>query len=331
MSLNDSRLNVVLVNPLGAALDHYTTSLEHILLECGALVSPITLMEPSSPGQGRMRWVYEYMRSLWKVRRSDSTSSVCSIVIQVWPVVGYWDFVLLRLFLGRIQSLVILHDPHPLVRAVGYGHIARWIASRSIIKASAVVHSDAAAHAVRDGTTIRRVDVLDHPMLTPEHADRFEHNEVCVRVLGQYKADRDIKGMEKLSAQGPTDWNYEAIGRGWPAIKGWNVVNRFITEQEFDHYLRVSTVIVIPYLRFFQSGVAIRSLEVGTPVVGPCISSLTNLLGEESSWLITGDTWLPAVEAAINSDPEYVYGVSLNAYHRALQQWRVWIDTMIET
>lgn len=323
MRHSDNRLHIALINPLGAALDHYTASLEHVLEECGAVVSVLTLMEPSSEGQTRARWIFGYIRSLWAVKQSQSRAAA-NVTVQVWPVMGYWDFVLLRLFLGRMRSLVILHDPHPLVRAVGYGRLARWAASRSLIKATIVVHSYVASQAVRDGTDIRHIEILDHPMLAPERPVRRQDNGISVRVLGQYKPDRDLRGMERLAAQSPTGWEYEVIGRGWPAIEGWTVVDRFVTEDEFDQYLRASTVIVIPYLRFFQSGVAIRSLEVGTPVVGPDKSSLVDLLGEESSWLIRDDAWLPAVKAAAHTDSGDIYRIASNAYEGTLEKWRAW-------
>jgi hypothetical protein len=331
MPPSDSHLRITLINPLGAALDHYTGSLEHVLAECGAAVSVVTLMEPSSEGQNRTRWIYEYVRSLWSVKKSRMGSSTHSVTVQVWPVVGYWDFVLLRFFFGRIPALVIFHDPHPLVRAVGYGRLARWVASRSLMRARIIVHSHVAAHAVRDGTAIHHIEILDHPMLAPEHPARRQRDGTLVRVLGQYKADRDIGGMERLAAQSPTEWAYEVIGRGWPSVGGWAVVDRFVTEDEFDQYLRASTVIVIPYLRFFQSGVAIRSLEVGTPVVGPYTSSLVDLLGEASSWLIKNDEWLPAVKAAALADPADIYRISSDAYRETLEKWRAWSDRAVTT
>lgn len=319
------RLNLVLVNPLGAALDHYATSLERTLTDSGAAVSLVTLMEPSTHRQTRWQWMYQYVRSLWNVRRSYPQSESNTIMIQIWPVVGYWDFLLLRLLLGHMRALLVLHDPHPLVRAVGYGRAARWVASRPLVHAAAIVHSETAAQAVRSDTTIRHVDALNHPMLPPERPVSPDSQEVTIRVLGQYKADRDTEGMEQLATEGSANWRYEAIGRGWPPVSGWSVIDRFIDEDEFETYLRDSTVLVIPYVRFFQSGVAIRSLEVGTPVVGPRIPSLIDLLGEDSGWLALEKAWLPAVQAAIQSDPAEIYRVASAAYDKALQQWQAWL------
>jgi hypothetical protein len=318
----------VLVNPLGAALKHYTASLEGLLVDCGAAVTTVALMEPSAPGQSRRRWIGEYVKTLWKEARKKSHGDPQVIVIQTWPILGYWDYVISKLILGHASAWIILHDPRPLVRAMGYGRLARWTASRSLIGAAAIVHSIAAADVVHKNTDLKDIVNLPHPMFPPERSDKDEGESVIIRALGQYKADRDLRRMEQLAAQSPPGWCYEAIGRGWPPIAGWKVIDRFVEEDEFDALIRGSSAIVIPYVRFFQSGVAIRSLEMGTPVVGPRLSSLADLVGSESNWLVDGESWTQAVEAAIRADPREIYQVATRAYNNVLGQWRTWLDSI---
>jgi hypothetical protein len=319
----DGGMRVLLVNPLGVALKHYTESLERLLVDCGASVASIALSEPSASGQTRQRWIYEYIKALREATRENPHV----IVIQTWPTLGYWDYVASRVVLRGAYTLIVFHDPHPLVHAVGYGHLARWIASLRPVAATAIVHSKAASEVVRADASLGDVIDLPHPMFPPEKPDGHNRRGVVIRVLGQYKAARDVHGMTQLAAQGPSDWRYEVIGRGWPAIAGWKVTSRFVEENEFGALIRGSSAIVIPYSRFFQSGVAIRTLELGTPVVGPRSSSLAELLGAESDWLVDGDSWHQAVEAAIRAEPEEIYRVASSAYDRVLGQWRAWLES----
>jgi hypothetical protein len=320
----DRHLNVVLINPLGAALKHYTASLERLLVDCGAIVTSVELMEPSTSGQSRPRWISEYVKTLRHEIRKKPDNDSRVIVIQTWPMLGYWDYVISKLILGNTLASMVLHDPHPLVRAVGYGRIARWIASQPPLTAAAIVHSNAASDVVRKNTSLRNIVELPLPMFPPQKPTKRENKAIVIRALGQYKADRDLRAMEQMAAQGSSEWSFEAIGRGWPPIAGWKVIDRFIEESEFEAYLQASSVIVIPYARFFQSDVAIRSLENGTPVVGPRASSLADLLGSESNWLVDGEAWTQAVEAAVQADPQEIYRVASSAYNNVLEQWRAW-------
>lgn len=174
-------------------------------------------------------------------------------------------------------------------------------------------------------TGLRDVIELPHPMFPPEKRATRGGGQIVVRVLGQYKADRDLESMRQLASDGPSEWSYEVVGRGWPPVAGWTVIDKFVNEGDFDSYLRSSDVVVIPYNRFFQSGVAIRSLEVGTPVVGPRASSLASLVGGESEWLVDGEPWIGAVEAAIRANSEEIYEVASRAYCEVLERWRAWL------
>lgn len=320
-------LDVMLVNPLGAALHHYTASLQRLLEDSGAEVTLISLMEPSAPRQTRLRWLHQYVKTLGYAKRRTSGEGTNTIVIQTWPVLGYWDFAISKLLLRAMPGVIVLHDPHPLVPAVGYGRLARWIASRRQIAARAIVHSDAARQIVGEDVRLGMTTNLPHPMFPPERPEKPD-GKVIVRVLGQYKADRDLVAMEQLVKQGSPDWHYEVVGRGWPSIEGWEVTSKFVDENAFDSLIRASSAILIPYVRFFQSGVAIRSLELGTPVVGPRASSLQTLLGTNSHWLVdeSPGSWTRAVETAIGTDPQEVYRAARAAYDNVLRSWREWLN-----
>lgn len=311
--------NVVIVNPLGAALAHYTASLESLLRDCGAVVRVATLVEPSTSGQRREQWVIDYLKLLRQVARD----SFGARIILVWPVLGYWDISVARVTMRHLTPQVVVHDPEPLNRAVGYGRIARRL-SGFASSGPAIVHSRLAARVVREQTTLPLVE-LPLPMFQPRQHSERDIDSIVVRVLGQYKPDRDIQAMERLAAEGPADWRYEVVGRGWPHIAGWNVRDQFVRESEFDALIRSSHTVLIPYRRFFQSDVAVRCLELGTPIVGPRDSSLQSLVGEGSSWLVTNDQWLPSTIAAIDSSDDQVGNVAVAAYNEARSGWAEWL------
>jgi hypothetical protein len=96
------------------------------------------------------------------------------------------------------------------------------------------------------------------------------------------------------------------------------MVDTFVTEEAVDDKSRPSSVILIPYSRFFQSGVALRSIELGTPVVGPCDSSLGDLVGSDSPGLVDGDDWPAAINAATSADADELTRVARDAYRRVV-------------
>jgi hypothetical protein len=321
-------VRVILVNPLGAALAHYAGSLAHSLSAGSAEVTTVTLVEPSASGQGRLRWIKNYIAALRRLGAEKTGNGRKSIVIQTWPVLGYWDHVLARIC-AKQPVTIVMHDPKPLVRAIGYGRIAKWTAARSCVKSRLIVHSKAAATAVRNREAGLPITELPHPMMPPQMLSNDTEGHTVIRVLGQYKADRDVDAMKRIAIEGPSQWRFEVVGRGWPPIEGWTVVDRFVEEVEFDALVQSSSAVVIPYVRFFQSGVAIRCLDWSVPVVGSGSSSLAELLGRDSSWLSHGMSWTTAVEAAVQTAPSDVHRVAIRIYQDVLQRWRMWLADCI--
>jgi hypothetical protein len=88
-------------------------------------------------------------------------------------------------------------------------------------------------------------------------------------------------------------------------VKGWTVTDVFLSEQEFDDAVDSASVVVIPYRKFFQSGVAIRCFERGTPVVGVGGTSLDELVGLDRRLLVGpsySSTWSDAVKHALSRE-----------------------------
>lgn len=313
---------VVVVNPLDGALHHYAEALAIALSSSGSTaVAQLATVEPSRrTDSSRLRWLKDYVRLLRSARRLRPAR-----LIVTWPVLGYWDFLLVRLLLPRRRTWIVLHDPRPLVYARGYGRFARRLASVPAMRSQVIVHSEAARACVAEDASPRRLDLLPLP-LKPESPSiaAVPTDRPVVRVLGQFKADRDVAALERLAAEAPADWTFEVVGRKWPDISGWHVTSRFVSEEEFDELIDTANVIVIPYRRFFQSDVAIRALEHSTPVVGPRQSSLAELLGSASPWLVDEGSWLPAVSSAIAGGTDGARAVAEAERARVVLAWEAW-------
>jgi hypothetical protein len=322
---------VVLVNPLGAALHHYEAELESILIGQGRRVVRLSTLEPSAHGRPRALWLTSYLlllaRAALRVRVGHRGQ-----VIVTWPVLGYWDLVLLRMTAGRRSSLVI-HDPVPLVRSVGYGQVARRLASAAGAGVHVIVHSQEARDALDPRLRAADVALLPHPVLPPHpHLQRPAGTTAGdamprVRVLGQYKPERDLEALRRVAADLGDRAVLEVHGRGWPLLEGWDVHAGFVTEPELDQLIASSDAVLIPYSRFYQSGIAIRCLEQTTPVVGPRDTSLRVIFGESSPLLVgsAGD-WCRAVDHAIEQGQDEAALAARRWRAGCEGAWREWED-----
>lgn len=106
-------------------------------------------------------------------------------------------------------------------------------------------------------------------------------------------------------------------------MAGWEVDDRFVPEAELDDLIRSASVVLIPYRRFFQSGVAVRCLETGTPFVGPSDSSLSDLLSERLDLLAESSSadWIRAIRAALGVSEHEMTSISAQARGRAAHEW----------
>lgn len=325
----------VLVNPLGGALAHYTHALAETLRSSGSEVRVHSLNEPSISGHSRFRWLMNYMGILRTVRSSaDGVRATHTLV--VWPVLGFIDLLLVRAFCGS-EATVVYHDPKPLVRAVGSDPFSARLISSLPDLPKIVVHSEAAAEAMASLGFKVKVEQLAHPMLPPGEEDPKEKDRTqdlpVVRVLGQFKRDRDLDALAALAGQLGADVQLEIVGRGWPELEGWKVDSRFVSEVELDELMSTSSVILIPYVRFYQSGIAIRALESNTPIVGRAETSLADLYGRNSRLLVAGDpttgvvneqSWVEAVRYALAEGRGEAAQAAV-AYHSvAVSEWKAW-------
>jgi hypothetical protein len=97
------------------------------------------------------------------------------------------------------------------------------------------------------------------------------------------------------------------VGRGWPAVAGWDVDARFVSEEELDYELAAAEVVLLPYQLVYQSGIAIRAAELGTATVGFLASNVSEIFGADWPGLLERDAtlaeWVEAIEAVNRLDP----------------------------
>jgi GT2 family glycosyltransferase len=313
------------VNPLAAALHHYQAELLTVLEDADTATSVLAIPEPSTGVGGRVSWLVRYLAAL--ARAGVSTRRSRGRLLVVWPVLGYLDLVLLRAAAGR-RGFLVVHDPVPLVTAVGYGRFARRTGVRLGAGVRVIVHSETARRALDPALPDELVSVLPHPILSPHERlipATSHDSKPVIRVLGQYKPDRDLDALSVVAESFRDSAVLEIHGRGWPAVDGWSVQPHFVSESEMDALIASGDVVLISYGRFFQSGIAIRCLEHGTPVVGPAGSSLEDLYGSNSPLLVHDrDDWPRAVGHAINGGRTEAVAAAGRWRSHAHAAWNEW-------
>lgn len=332
----EDRRGVIVINPLGGALSHYTTALRQHLADAGVEAEIRSIPEPSFSGTSRLTWLLHYIGLLVSAGQRSRQWHGQMRVLVTWPVLGFWDLLLIKFLCGS-SGLVVYHDPKPLVRATGSSPWVSGLVRLVRNRPGVLVHSREAAHAMGELGLADGLSLVAHPVHhsrpgrqgRPPEGSRHG-SRPRVRVLGQYKQDRDIELLESLAAGLGTDCEFEIVGRGWPTVKGWQVDSRFVSEVELDHLINTSDALIIPYKRFYQSGIAIRALEQSVPVVGRADTSLRDLYGAESPLLVKEnggsqnpdvDAWARSLEFAL-SKGQAEASCALKLYHeRATRDW----------
>jgi hypothetical protein len=320
-------MTVYIVNPLGAALAHYSSELESVLNKSGVQAEIISDVEPGVSGRSRFHWLVAHF---WNVRRAASNCGTGDSVITVWPVLGYFDLAINRV-LGKNRTWLIVHDPNPLVRSLGYGRIGRLLLRWS--KPGRIIcHSRNAVQTVAEqGRRTTQAHLLPHPIANSSQGRFKKAVAGRVLVIGQYKPDRDLELLRHIGTHLHDEANLLIAGRGWPNIKYWNTVDRFLSESEFFDEIASASVVLIPYRRFFQSGVAVRCIEMGIPFIGPKGSSLEELVGSDSLMvqdIENKDAWINAIEKVLKTGAVEMESTRVRCLEMCHTQWSKWLSTM---
>jgi hypothetical protein len=158
-----------------------------------------------------------------------------------------------------------------------------------------------------------------------DDAPLVREDSVCV--LGSAKPTRDLAALRLLAEARPAA-RLSLHGRGWENLSGWDVEDRHLSEAEFDRCLAVAGCVVIPYVRFYSSGVAVRALEQLAPVVGPRHPQLEQLLGIDWPGLVEDRAdWPAAVRRACAITAEDIAGRRDAYFARCRDEWAAFAAT----
>ncbi|WP_159083708.1 hypothetical protein [Nocardioides terrigena] len=296
---------IYISNSLPQALHHYeealTGTLEDLGLTWEHLETPSIEVGQNAVSRIAMavRTVFAYASTL---RRSRGT------VIALWPGLGFLECLAWLPASMKHRVIVIIHDPIPIRRQFGYSAGARSIGRfaslnprLTLLTHTRLAHHDLSSALGRDSV------VVPHPVGRIREVPSSVGAPPTVRVLGQFKPSRDLQPLVEIGRALTSTAQLEICGRGWPEVDGWKVDPGFLSESDFDDRLRTSDCVVIPYARFYQSGVAVRCLELGVPIVGPAHEHLVELYGADWPGLVGPDgDWVAATKAVLTSDTSEV-------------------------
>jgi hypothetical protein len=318
---------VLVINPLKHTLAHYEGELLETLIESGQNAVEIANTVPADGISGPVERIAVAGRTVWeRIRLARSVRG--TIVIVVWPLFGYFEpLTLMRL--ARYNTVyIVMHDPSPLRRSYGQSLWARKIFKASVHHRHMMIlyHTE---HAQRVGARDNGVigTVVPHPIRLESSRTEGRHNPTAsrpvVRVLGQYKQTRSLSALTMIADQATGSYDLEIHGRGWPEIQGWSVFDRFVPEHEFRALVESSHCVVIPYDLFFQSGVAVRCLEAGVPVVAPYHEHIAQLYGDDWAGIVRDGTgWCEALERALAMDGAELRARRLGVAQETRRAWQ---------
>lgn len=279
---------IVVSDPIPTVQTHYRRELVETL---AGSERPVTEAPWSRPVEGLTGPVGKATMLAAGVSNLVRARTSTGPLVQLWPTFGLLEA---RLWASRRhERYVVLHDPSPLRRQHGFSERSRAWAEHADPRSrpTIIVQSRAALDVARRALPRHRIELVLHPVLAHRRTVA-KTPEPSVLVAGQFKPSRDL---DLLAALGPrlrsAGWSPRIVGRGWPAVPGWDVDDRFVNETELDDLLGRAWAFLLPYRGYFQSGVAVRALENGTPTIGTDTWFLRQLQG-------TSDTSVPAGEGA---------------------------------
>jgi hypothetical protein len=315
-------------NPLPVALGHYEKALADTLAAAGVsgLARSATSIETGGGGMAtRLRLGARAARAQRRLAQDGYA------VIACWPSFGLVDPLVWRRLGRQAQVTVVVHDPEPLDRQFGVGRVWARLGALGLRpgRVGVVVHSTPARDALLVTGWPDPV-LLPHPIVAAASPTGVRVAGGTVRVVGRWKPARDLDLMGALGAElAGRGLSPSIAGRGWPPVPGWHLRDAFFGEEELDDAIDTSACVLVPYTRFFQSGIAVRALERGTPVVGPRHPFLEDLLGVSWPGLVASDDprlWCEAVDAVMAMAPEALAEVRASYTTRCVAAWRRFTD-----
>lgn len=308
------RGEIAIFNPLPSALFHYERETREVVEALGYHVVILPAVSAESGG-GTLRKAADLVRHIRSVRLA--VRSVDTTILVLWPTLHWLEFLLWSRFTWRFQPrprqrvLVVVHDPAPLRRQFGlHPGWATLIARLPFRRLPEPIALSSSANQMIARILGRPCLRATHPMLLGDQDNQRlgSSSHLRIGVFGQYKPARDLKVLKEL----PGCYDHDAarlvlVGRGWPIIAGWSHVDQFVSEEELRAQMLGVDVVLLPYDRYFQSGIAVRALEHGLPVVGHRTDFLEDLYGSDYPGYVEGDDvreWREAIARVIDHDIE---------------------------
>lgn len=313
--------HVLYSDPIPTVQAHYQRELVDTLAGAGLTAA---LAPWSRPVEGRRGLVGRAAMLASATANLVDARSTDGPLVQLWPTFGLLEA---RLWGSRPHDrYVVLHDPSPLRRQYGFSERARAWAARADPRSrpTIVVQSEAALTVARRALPRHRVELALHPVLDRQRTV-VKTAEPSVLVAGQFKPSRDL-GL--LAALGPRlrreGWSARIVGRGWPPVPGWDVDDRFVAESELDTLVGRAWAFVLPYHEYYQSGVAVRALENGTPTIGESTWFLRHLQGSDDLLVAPGapaEAYVERLAALARGDAPTTPGTFVDYRDRARASW----------
>lgn len=319
-------VDVLIINPLSHTLAHYQAELLEILASSDIKSVQVAQSITGEGITGSFARLNVAVRTILQ-RAKLGLSTTGRDIIVAWPLFGYLEPLTLIFFARRNTVYIILHDPTPLRHSYGQSVVARRlfkaVANRLDMK---VLYHTKQAQVVGAEQCGVIGEVVPHPLqlsaaVVPDSPDRKARP--VVRVLGQYKETRSIRALIEISNLVDSSVTLEIHGRGWPAVPGWKVSDRFVPEVEFENLVATSDCVVIPYDSFFQSGVAVRCFEVGVRLVGPAHEHIMQLYGESWPGIVRDDSdWYDALARAMATSSAEMQSRHLHVVQNIRDAWK---------
>lgn len=309
-------------SPLHSVLRHFVKRLVGALGHAG-VEWEILASRNGEVGRDRVRKALSLGAHIVNARRR---ASQVGTTVVAWPLLGWWEVPLWR---GDHRTLIVMHDPMPLSPQHGLsaasGRRAALLAGTQ--RPGLITMSPEATEVTRRFFPETLLHELGHPMCQPSMVVTGARTD-RVLVLGQYKPARDLDIMARIAAPlRAGGWQPTLAGRGWPSMAGWDVVGGFLSEAEFDDLLGSAAAVLLPYKYYFQSGVALRALENGTPVVGRETGFLSQILGQRFPGAVEHwddpEAWVRGVHNAVEQRDIQLIGAAQYSLATATQWVRL--------
>lgn len=293
---------ILLANSIPRTLGHYQTELVETLTRVGIsaeILADFPSIEDQSSAWGKVRLAFNSTVASRRAIRSEDAP-----IIQLWPSLGLIENLIWRSSNKKIA--IVFHDPVPITRQFGYGKVSRVVATKPAPHKCPTIISHSADASLHLRRIFPRADVVElyHPIRSSQVNARSDRE--IVLVAGQCKPTRDLELLRNL---GPIlrkkGRRPIIVGRGWPtSLPGWEVSSRYLSEFELDNELGSAAIVLLPYTRYFQSGIVIRALERGTLSISPTTSFASAVFGEDSELLVDQvgrvGAWVEALDAGLS-------------------------------